>query len=373
MIRPRKGANGQKRWQWRVTAQGFPSQYGTCPTKECARECARQAEAELRAGKVSSKLCLLELIERYEAAVLPQIPDSADLYRQHLAWWKAELGSLSLRAVTPLVVAERKVKLAGEITCRGRLRSPATVNRYLNSLASVFTWACGPEVKATDHNPVRQVERLKEAKGRVRFLSRPVDEKSSELERLLAACAEARSDVLLDLVTLLLSTGCRVSEILQVKGQDIRISEGGFTIPAERAKTETARFVPLEGVGLEVAKRRLAAMRPDNPHLFPGAGDKPAYFPKHAWYAAVKRSGIRNLRPHDLRHTHGSYLAMMGKTLPEIMQALGHKDPGVALRYVHLADAHKRRVSQDINARLGEWIGGGGFVGLDATLHLDDK
>jgi integrase len=357
MIRPRKGAQGRKRWQWRVTVKGFPTQCGTCPTKECARECAKRAEEELRVGRAPSKVTLGELIDRYEAAVLPTIPDSARLYHQHLTWWKEKLGKLAIRAITPQLVAECKVELAGEVTVRGRLRSPATVNRYLNSLSAVFTWACGPEVRATQVHPVRDVGRLKEAKGRVRFLSRPIDEKSSELERLLAACGQARSDILLDLVTLLLSTGCRVSEILHVEGRDIRLSEGGFTIPPERAKTEQARFVPLEGIGLEVVKRRLAAMRSGNPYLFPGAGDKPAYFPKHAWYAAVKRSGIKNLRPHDLRHTHGSYLAMMGKTLPEIMQALGHKDPGVAFRYIHLADAHKRLVSQDINMRLGEWLG----------------
>ena len=33
---------------------------------------------------------------------------------------------------------------------RGRLRSPATVNRYLNSLSAVFTWACGPEAMLND-------------------------------------------------------------------------------------------------------------------------------------------------------------------------------------------------------------------------------
>jgi integrase len=358
MIRPRKGANGQKRWQWRVTLKGYPPAYGTCPTKECARECARRAEEEVRAGKPSSKVSLRELIERYEELVLPGIPDSAVLYRQHLGYWKEQLGALGVRAVTPQVVAEHKARLAAEVTCRGRVRAPATVNRYLNTLAAVFTWACKPEVQATDHNPVRDVERLREPKGRVRFLSRPSDESSSELERLLAACAESNSEILLDLVTLLLSTGCRVREVLEVKGQDIRLAEGGFTIPPERAKTEEARFVPLDGIGLEVVRRRLAGMRPENPYIFPGAADKAAFFPNHAWRAALRRARIENLRPHDLRHTHGSYLAMMGKTLPEIMQALGHKDPRVSLRYVHLADAHKRQVSQDINARLSEWLGG---------------
>jgi hypothetical protein len=217
-ITPRKGAHGKKRRQWRVTVKGFPPQHGTCPTKECARECARPAEEELRVGRAPSKQTLGELIDLYEVAVLPTIPDSAHLYHQHLTWWKQKLGALAIWAITPQLVAECKVELAGEITVRGRLRSPATVNRYLNSLSAVFTWAGGPEVRAIQVHPVRDVERLKEAKGRVRFLSRPVDEKSSELERLLTACGQARSDILLDLMTILLSTGCRVSEVLHGDG-----------------------------------------------------------------------------------------------------------------------------------------------------------
>lgn len=358
MIRARKATHG-RRWQWRVTLKGFPPAYGTCPTKECARECARRAEEEtIRGGGWSSaKLTVSDLIQRYEEAVLPTMPDSAALYLQHLGYWKRELGGLQARAVTPQIIGDCKTGLAGEVSRRGRLRAPGTVNRYLNSLPAVFTWGCRPEVCAVGHNPVRQVARLKEPKGRVRFLSRPVDESSSELERLLAACSEARSEILLDLVMLLLSTGCRVSEVLGIRAEEVRLSEGGFTIPAERAKTEQARFVPLDGMGREVIERRLASLRPGNPHIFPGAADRPACFPNHPWRGALRRAGIRNLRPHDLRHTHGSYLAMMGKTLPEIMQALGHRSPTVALRYVHLADAHKSRVSQEINSRLGEWVG----------------
>ncbi|HVT59001.1 MAG TPA: site-specific integrase [Thermoanaerobaculia bacterium] len=356
MIRARKGAGG-KRWQWRVTIRGFPARTGTCPTKECARDCAKQAEAEVRSGRSASRLLLAELIDAYETAFLPGIPDSAALYRQHLAWWRRELGRYELRAVTPLLVSQSKTKLAGEVTYRGRLRSAGTVNRYLNTLSSLFTWARSPEVRLADHHPVRDVQRLKEPPGRVRWLSRPVDEDSSEFERLLAACRESKSAILFDLVVLLLSTGCRLNEILRIRRQDVRLEESGFTVAAPDAKNEEARFVPLAGLGLEIVKARLATLRPGNDHIFPGAGDQPAWLPKHAWYGALRRARVENLRLHDLRHTHGSYLGMMGKTLPEIMQALGHKSPTVALRYTHLADTHKRRVSQEVNARLGEWIG----------------
>jgi integrase len=357
MIRARKGAKGQKRWQWRVSLKGFPERHGTCPTKECARECAATAEKEVRAGRKASRLLLAELIDSYEAAYLPEISDSAPLYRQQLTWWRKELGAYSVQAITPQLISECKVKLAGEVTYRGRLRSPGTVNRYLNALSSVFTWACNPEQGLADRHPVREVHRLKEPAGRVRWLSRPIDEESSELERLLAACRESKSAILFDLVMLLLSTGCRLNEILHIRRQDVRLAEGGFTIPAPSAKNEEARFVPLEGLGLEIVKARLASSRPGNEHLFPGAGEKPAWLPKHAWTNARRQAGIRDLRLHDLRHTHGSYLGMMGKSLPEIMQALGHKSPTVALRYIHLADVHKRRVSREVNAQLGEWLG----------------
>jgi hypothetical protein len=41
----------------------------------------------------------------------------------------------------------------------------------------------------------------------------------------------------------------------------------------------------------------------------------------------------------------------------------------VALRYTHLADSHKREVSQEVNARMEEWLAGsGGEPAVPAAL-----
>jgi integrase len=289
MIRKRKGSSGRKRrWQWRVTVQGMPDRYGTCPTKACAEKCAQRAEVEARAGRPENRLLLSELLDAYEREYLPQIPDSAPSYRQHLLRWRQELGAYAVRWITPQLVSECKVKLAGEVTRRKRQRSPATVNRYLNTLSSVFTWACTPEVGLADRHPLREVQRLKEPAGRVRWLSRPVDEPSSELERLLASCGESKSATLFDLVVLLVSTGCRLKEILRIRAEEVHLAEGGFTIPAARAKNEEPRFVPLEGMGLAAIEARLGKMRKGNPHLFPGKGAKAAWLPQRR--SAPKRS-----------------------------------------------------------------------------------
>ena len=51
-------------------------------------------------------------------------------------------------------------------------------------------------------NPVSGLEKASEHRGRVRFLSRPVDGEGSELERLLKACRESPNQDLHDLVIL---------------------------------------------------------------------------------------------------------------------------------------------------------------------------
>ena len=47
---------------------------------------------------------------------------------------------------------------------------------------------------------------------------------------------------------------------------------------------------------------------------------------------------------------------MLGRSLPEIMQALGHRSESAALRYIHLADTHKRAVSAEVNRAITGWL-----------------
>lgn len=356
-FKSRRSSGSGKRWQWTVRIKGFPPQYGTCPTKECARQCAKEAEEQLRAGRRTVRVTLAELLALYAERYLPTIADSAALYTRHVEFWKEELGRHFADAITSKAIGAVKMELASRTSRFDRPLSAASVNRYLTTLSSVYTWGMSPEVGLVDHNPVRDVVRLKEPRKRVRWLSRPVDEESSELERLLKACEKSRSRYLKDLVLLYVSTGCRESEILEMEWSWVRLTEGGFAIPAEVAKTEEPRFVPLEGLGLEVIERRMSTRRRRARYVFPSRdGKSPASFPWSAWRVALSRAGISNLRPHDLRHTLGSYLAMMGKTLPEIKEALGHKSDSAALRYIHLADSHKRAVSAEVNGAMASWL-----------------
>lgn len=45
---------------------------------------------------------------------------------------------------------------------------------------------------------------------------------------------------------------------------------------------------------------------------------------------------MRDLRLHDLRRTHGSWMAANGASLPMIGKALGHKNPSTTAIYARL-------------------------------------
>ncbi len=124
-----------------------------------------------------------DLIDHLFSEVLPQKrPSTIPTQTQHLHWWKSQLGHFLLADVTPaIVVAYRNMLTYG--------RANATVNRYLAVLSHTFTMAVREWQWCAD-NPVRKVSKVKEPRGRVRFLS------DDECERLLAACQASSSTVL---------------------------------------------------------------------------------------------------------------------------------------------------------------------------------
>ena len=64
---------------------------------------------------------------------------------------------------------------------------------------------------------------------------------------------------------------------------------------------------------------------------------------KRSFKTALRRSGIRDVQFHDLRHTFASHLVMAGVDLTTVKELLGHKDIKMTLRYAHLAPAHKKK------------------------------
>ena len=123
---------------------------------------------------------------------------------------------------------------------------PATANRYFTSFSVVRTVA-QREWGWLAANPVHEVPKLPEPRGRVRFLS------EEEGERLLEACQQSVMPYLALLVILALSTGARRGELLKLTWPDVDFSRQRLTF--YHTKNRTPRSVPLGHYALVVIQQ----------------------------------------------------------------------------------------------------------------------
>ena len=204
-------------------------------------------------------------------------------------------------------------------------------------------WGLAPE----GSNPCRLVVKYKERK-RERFLT---PEEYRRLGRALDA-AQTRSMVWRQAafaLRLLMLTGCRLTEILTLRWDDVDRASGELRL---RDSKTGARMVSLTPTALKVLGG--IARVPGNPWVI--AGGKPgAHLPSLTvyWHRVRAEAGLGGVRIHDLRHSYASRALALGESLSMIGRLLGHADVESAARYAHLArDAEK--VS---TARVGASIG----------------
>jgi len=302
------------------------------------------------------------LVKRYGEFLDDAKLANADARKQHLAWFTKKFSRLTLGEVTPDRVAEARDALAAEKFTRGKprkdkktgemiapaeyKRSGATINRYLATLSHAFSLAT-KEWRLVASNPVRDITKKKEARGRVRFLS------DEERIALLAACDASQWKPLLTLVQLALTTGARRGELIRLKWADVSLDPKAARATIHDTKNSDRRVLPLVGKALEALRALKLQNSARSAYVFPAptvvldpATGKPQLdapyenFDAH-WYDALTAAGLNNLHFHDLRHSCASYLAAQGASLLEIADVLGHRTMQMVKRYSHLTQSHK--------------------------------
>lgn len=350
-IEKRVSADGKVTYRVKIRVKGSRPITATFDRLTDARRWAQKIETAIREGRYfdtqeAKKHTLAGAISRYEEQVLSRKPKSAYDQSIQLAWWRDAIGFHTLASVTPALLAEQRDKLANGITVRHTKRSQATVNRYMAVLSHLFTVAV-KEWGWLQENPLAKVSKLKESRGRVRFLS------DEERERLLKVCRASASAYLYPVVVLCLSTGARKMEILGLRWEDVDLDRGVITL--HETKNGERRILPLTGYALDLLKKHSKVRMLGTSLLFPSKDLTKPVALRTAWETAVKHAGIEDFRFHDLRHSAASYLAMNGATLAEIGAVLGHKTSEMVKRYAHLSEAH----TADVVARMNEKIFGG--------------
>ena len=226
--------------------------------------------------------------------------------------------------------------------------APGTANLALGLLGQIFNHAlaCGH----IDANPARGIQR-NPGRKLTRFLSR---EEIARLHHVLDRYAEgSRSQAQqADIIRLLLLTGCRKSEIVRLRREEVK----GDRLELLDSKTGP-RTVLLNDRAQEILERRM--QRGNGPWVFPSVRNPCRLRCRELsiWDAVRREAGIEDVRLHDLRHTVASQAVLNGVLLPVVARLLGHRDVRMTMRYAHVGDreieAAAERVGQVIDAIMG--------------------
>jgi integrase/recombinase XerD len=182
-----------------------------------------------------------------------------------------------------------------------------------------------------------------------------------QIDKMLSAPDRNKTCRLRDraMLELLYATGCRASELADLRLRDVRLDVGHCTC---RGKGDKQRIVPLGARAIEAVKKYLADERP----LLAGNRQPP---PEHL---LLSRRGLRMRReriwelvktyateagahpdvsPHTLRHSFATHLIAGGADLRVVQELLGHAGIQTTQIYTHVDQSRLKSVHKKFHPR----------------------
>jgi integrase len=216
-------------------------------------------------------------------------------------------------------------------------------NRCLALVSKMFNLAERWGWRPNGSNPCRHVDHYPENK-RERFLS------DKELAKLADALnkAESENPYAVAAIRILIFTGARKAEILNLEWAHVDMERAMLTLPDSKTG---AKAVFLSPPALDVLAN-LPRME-NNPYVICGEKDGAHLVNlQKPWGRIRKRAGLEDLRLHDLRHSFASVAAYGGLPLLMIGKLLGHTQAATTERYAHLAADPLRAANEVIGERI---------------------
>ena len=321
----------------------------------------RRKRERIGPNKAAAEQRLREILSaRAEGRYIKKNPDEKTRFKK-LAEWYLELeeakakksyrrdklsvsllvlafGDRFIKDITPTMIESYKLKRLQEITRHRKTTAPATVNRELACLKTIFNKAV--RNGKAERNPAHGLKMLKENNERDRVLSQ------EEYDRLMVHCAPHVAQV----VKVAYLTAMRQGEIINLTWGQIDLKEGFIWLRPEDTKTNEGRLIPL--------RQELVLMFKAMPRGLPGVkvftrNGQPISSIREGFDAACRRAGIEDFHFHDLRHCAITNWRRQGHDFIRIMKVSGHKTLSTFKRY--------NSVSKDeLKALVGEEIGGDG-------------
>jgi len=255
---------------------------------------------------------------------------------EYIAW--LEKSGISIALVTPEDLLGHLEQLEHKgLSARSRARHVAAIRGFHRFLE---------EEALSPSNPTRHLDSVKFSSKLPVFLS------FEEVEALLGApqantLAGLRDKAMLEL---LYATGMRVSELVNLGLDAVRLEEGYVRVTG---KGQKERLIPLGRSAVQVVSAYLKEVRPA---LLKGKVSKALFvssrrkamsrmgFWKLLRRYALKAGITQDISPHKIRHSFATHLLERGADLRAVQAMLGHADLATTQIYTHVDTQRLRKV-----------------------------
>lgn len=313
-----------RNWQVQIRREDHPPLSKTFKLKSDAERWVRTIESAIDRGELIPKsatstsiVTLSDLMIRYRDTVTSKKRGAEVETIKINKFLRHPLCDTKLKHISPPLIAEYRDERLKSV-------SSETVRRDLTILSHAFNVAIREWGLPILINPVSKIDKPKPAKGRERRIS------EEEMETLLIGCEQGRNKYLKYAILLAVHTGMRRSELLGMRWEHLDKYNNLLFLPT--TKNGTSRVIPLSGKTIDV----LRSIGIKSEGLVLGVSPNAL---RLSWERLRERTGIKDIRFHDLRHEAISRFFEMGLSLPEVALISGHKEPRMLMRYTHIKAA----------------------------------
>lgn len=290
-------------------------------------------------------------------------PSTVAMYTHILDVIMPHFKGIPLQEITGIKITQYLRWLRNDYRTKyGKPLSDKSVKHHYNILRMIFSYAEKQDVIIK--NPMRKVDPPRVEKKGVDALSK------EETERFFLALNGCELDFKC-VMYLLITTGLRRGEACGLQWDDVDFKnktisvnrsvtytpESGIVV-AKPKTTTSIRTIPVMNTTMQLLRQLKREQQQEHPYtvltkafVFPSL-DSPfaARDPNNITRKMrrfIKRAGLPNVSPHDLRHSCATLLLGSGADIKSVQQILGHADASTTLNYYVKSDMAQMRVATE--------------------------
>lgn len=190
-------------------------------------------------------------------------------------------------------------------------------------------------------NPTISIKRPKKENHLPTTLSK------QEVKLLLSKIKNEKSNLI---VSLIYATGFRVSELINLKIQDLNLPEKIGHIRQSKGNKDRIFNIPrflFDQIEYQIEQQQKLGQK----YLFSGRSEKiSARNIQKIIFKAASRAGLKDIHTHTLRHSFATHLLEDGVDIRKIQELLGHSNLSTTQIYTHVSNKELKKIKSPIES-----------------------